>query len=53
MSSPNARALIDAFRHAVDGEKRWGARIDPEIVADLDARWLKVVELIQTLWRKK
>lgn len=37
--------LIAAFRHAVDGELRFGNRDD--VRAELDARWNKVVDLIE------
>ena len=39
--------LIAAFRHAVDGEKRFGVREDCK--ADLDARWRHVIELLVQL----
>ena len=45
--------LIAAFKKAVDGEHRWGARMDPDIVQDLNGRWVLVIKLIEELCRKK
>ena len=42
--------LTEAFRHAVDGEHRFGIRGDCR--GDLDMRWEKVIGLIEELCRK-
>lgn len=43
-------ALIGAFRHAVDGEKRFG--INPAAYPDLEERWAEVIDLIERICRK-
>lgn len=49
--APANDELVKAFRHAVDGEHRFGARVD--VREELDARWAKVIELIQCLKKNK
>lgn len=39
--------LIKAFRHATDGERRFGLRDDCK--EDMEARWLVVIDLLKQL----
>lgn len=41
--------IIRALSHAVDGEHRYGNRLD--VRPELDARWLKVIDGLEELWR--
>lgn len=43
--------LVKAFRHAVDGEKRFGIRDDCK--EDMEGRWAQVVELLKQLKKPK
>jgi len=43
--------LIAAFRHAVDGEHRFGIRSDTQ--DEMVKRWSRVLELLEQLCRKK
>lgn len=43
------KQLADAFRLAVDGEHRFGNRSD--VRPELEARWLRVVDLVEQLCR--
>lgn len=47
MVSDERKDLIEAFRHAVDGEKRFGIR--PDCRPELDQRWNRVIDLIVCL----
>ena len=44
-------ALIRALSHAVDGEHRFGNRLDVRM--ELDGRWGHVIDLIEQLCLKK
>jgi len=45
------KELIDALRMAVDGEHRFGNRVDTR--DELDRRWNRVLELMEGLWLTK
>lgn len=51
--SDEIKAAIRALRHAMEGEREWWNRTDPELIVEMQLRWESALAALESWLKRK